>query len=77
MKISNQVKLDIPVYDVVKDHPELLDVLVDLGFHPLANPSLLNSLGRVTTIRQGAQLIKLPLNHIIQHLEWNGYEVIQ
>lgn len=77
MNISSQVKLDVPVYEVVKDNPELLDLLVDLGFKPLANPSLLNSLGRVTTIRQGAQLIKLPLNNIIQQLEWNGYEVIQ
>ena len=61
---------------VLDSHPELLDILVDLGFKPLANPAMRQSVGKVVTLKQGCKLINLPLEQLINELQWNGYTVI-
>lgn len=73
--LDQTIDLNVAVYDVVKKNPELIDLLVELGFKPLKNPMMLNSIGRTTTIKKGAKLIGLSLDEIKQTLEWNGYIV--
>lgn len=73
--LDQTIDLNVAVYDVVKKNPELIDLLVELGFKPLKNPLMLNSIGRTTTIKKGAKLIGLSLDEIKQTLEWNGYIV--
>lgn len=68
------IDFDMPVYQIVKAHPEILDLLVELGFKPLKNPAMLNTIGRTTSLKQGAKLIGLDLSKLIQELEWNGYK---
>ena len=74
--MENQVDLNQPVKHVLDSHPELLDILVDLGFKPLANPAMRQSVGKVVTLKQGCKLINLPLDQLINELQWNGYTVI-
>lgn len=73
--LDQTIDLNVAVYDVVKKNPEVIDLLVELGFKPLTNPMMLNSIGRTTTIKKGAKLIGLSLDEIKQTLEWNGYIV--
>lgn len=73
--LDQTIDLNVAVYDVVKKNPEVIDLLVELGFKPLKNPMMLNSIGRTTTIKKGAKLIGLSLDEIKQNLEWNGYIV--
>ena len=73
--LDQMIDLNVAVYDVVKKNPEVIDLLVELGFKPLKNPMMLNSIGRTTTIKKGAKLIGLSLDEIKQTLEWNGYIV--
>lgn len=73
--LDQTIDLNVAVYDVVKKNPEVIDLLVELGFKPLKNPMMLNSIGRTTTIKKGAKLIGLSLDEIKQTLEWNGYIV--
>ncbi|MBS8057425.1 DUF1858 domain-containing protein, partial [Streptococcus suis] len=49
---------------------------VELGFKPLANPAMLNTVGKVTNLKTGSKMTKIPLDRIQQVLECNGYEVI-
>lgn len=72
----NQIDLSIPVAEVIDKHPEVLELLVDLGLKPLANPLMRNTVGRKVSIKQGAKLNRLDLAHIQQTLEYNGYDVI-
>ncbi|MCY7731198.1 DUF1858 domain-containing protein [Aerococcus urinaeequi] len=74
--MENQVDLNRPVKQVFDSHPELLDILVDLGFKPLANPAMRQSVGKVVTLKQGCKLINLPLEQLVNELQWNGYTVI-
>ncbi len=46
------------------------------GFKPLANPAMLNTVGKVTSLRTGSKMTKISLDRIQQVLECNGYEVI-
>ncbi|GMR71134.1 DUF1858 domain-containing protein [Aerococcus viridans] len=74
--MENQVDLNRSVKQVLDSHPELLDILVDLGFKPLANPAMRQSVGKVVTLKQGCKLINLPLEQLVNELQWNGYTVI-
>ena len=53
-----------------------MDVLVELGFTPLANPVMRNTVGRVVSIKKGAAMNGIDLDKIKQTLELNGYEVV-
>ena len=52
------------------------NILVDLGFKPLANPIMRNTVGRKTSLRMGSKLAGIKLETIIATLEANGYEVV-
>lgn len=71
----NTIDLSIPVAEVVEQHPEVLELLVDLGFTPLANPLMRQTLGRTVSIKQGAKMKGMDLKRIIDTLEWNGYDI--
>lgn len=64
-----------PIAQIIDDHPELLDVFVDLGFTPLKQASMRNSVGRVMSLKNGAKIIGIPMERIKQELKWNGYTV--
>ncbi|MGT2911617.1 DUF1858 domain-containing protein [Streptococcus cameli] len=72
----NTIDLTIPVAQVVDQHPEVLDLLVELGFKPLANPIMRNTLGKKVSLQQGAKMQGIDIETIKKTLEWNGYEVI-
>ena len=61
---------------VIDQHPEVLDLLVELGFKPLANPIMRNTVGRKVSLKQGSKLEGTPMEKIVRTLEANGYEVV-
>ncbi len=73
--MNNIVDLSLPVYDTLKQHPELLDLLIQLGFKPLSNPTMRESVGRLVSLNKGCEMIHLSKEQLIQELEWNGYTV--
>lgn len=73
----NCIDLTIPVAQVLDQHPEILEILVELGFKPLANPIMRNTVGRKVSIKQGASMNGLDVAKIRQTLEFNGYEVTE
>lgn len=72
----NTIDLNLPVAEIINQHPEVKEILVELGFKPLTNPAMLNTVGKVTSLKTGAKMTKIPLDRIQQVLECNGYEVI-
>ena len=71
----NTIDLNQPVAQVIKEHPELKVILIDLGFKPLANPAMLNTVGKVTSLKTGSKLANIPLEKIEQTLLWHGYDI--
>ncbi|WDN59202.1 DUF1858 domain-containing protein [Streptococcus parasuis] len=72
----NTIDLNLPVAEIINQHPEVKEILVELGFKPLANPAMLNTVCKVTSLKTGSKMTKIPLDRIQQVLECNGYEVI-
>ena len=64
--MDNWIDLSLPVATTLKAHPEVKELLIDLGFKPL---------GAVTSLEMGASLIGLDLQVLIQELHHNGYLV--
>ena len=71
----NTIDLNIPVAEVVDQHPEVLDLLVELGFTPLGNPLMRQTLGRRVSIAQGAKMKGIDLNQLVAILRWNGSDI--
>ena len=74
--MDNKIDVSIPVAQVIDQHPEVLDLLVELGFNPLANPIMRNTVGRKVSLKQGSKLEVTPMEKIVRTLEANGYEVV-
>ena len=74
-QLKNEIDLSIPVNDTLKKNPEILDLLVDIGFKPLKNPAMRESVGRLVTLNTGCDMINIPVSQLVQELEWNGYTV--
>ena len=51
-------KLDLSksVYDLVKEYPEVVDIMKSLGFSEITNKVMLNSVGKIMTIPKGAKM---------------------
>lgn len=73
--IDNIIDFSIPVYDVIKQNPEVKQILVEFGFKPLTDKAMLNTAGRLVSLNQGAKKIKADVTALRKELEWNGYEV--
>ena len=71
----NSIRLDIPVEKVLQQNPELLNILVEFGFKPLENPLMRATVAKITTLKQGCQMIGKSPQELIQTLVWNGYQV--
>lgn len=69
--IDNTIDFSIPVYEVIKQHPEVKQLLVEFGF----KPAMLNTAGRLVSLNQVAKKIKADVTSLRKELEWNGYEV--
>lgn len=63
------------VYELVKEDPELKEVLVDLGLTPLNNPAMLNTVGRMMTLNDGIKQIGLSKEELIKGLEKANYQL--
>lgn len=66
-----------PVYDLIQENPELKDVLVNLGFTPLNNDKMLNTVGRMMTLNNGAKQIKLDSETLQAGLGEAGFELAE
>ena len=71
----NTIYLEDSVYTTLQHHKELKDLLIELGFTPLSQPQMVQTVGRITSLKKGSKIAKIPLDTIIRQLELNGYIV--
>jgi selenophosphate synthetase-related protein len=63
------------VYEIVKNDPDVINIMKELGFKDITEPGMLNTAGRFMTIPKGAKMKKIPMNKIIEVFENYGYEI--
>ena len=48
---------------------------MEIGFTPLNQPQMVQTVGRITSLKKGSKIAKIPLTTIVETLEANGYIV--
>jgi len=77
-RMCKKTKLDMKknVHDLATEYPEVIDIMIELGFKDISNPVALNTMGRVMTIPKGSQIKGIDLDSIVSLFEEKGFEVI-
>lgn len=65
------------VYELYVEYPEIVDQLVELGFHDIVKPGMLQTAGRFMTIPKGAAMKKIELEKIKETFIKNGYQIME
>ncbi|GAB6086357.1 DUF1858 domain-containing protein [Alkaliphilus crotonatoxidans] len=64
------------IYDLTKEHPDLIEIMVSLGFKDIANPVVRKTAGKIMTLEKGAAMKGIPLKTVLNRLKEEGYEII-
>ena len=67
--------LDKSVASLVKEYPEVVDIMSDLGFTEIKNPAMLASVGRIMNLKKGSQMKKIPMEKIVRAFREKGFEI--
>jgi len=68
--------LDKSVASLVKEYPEVVDIMADLGFTEIKNPAMLVSVGRIMNLKKGSQMKKIPMEEIVRAFREKGFEIM-
>lgn len=74
--MNKTISLNETIYELCIKHPEIKDILKNLGFEDIANPIMMNTAGRVMTIPKGAQMKNIDIENIKERLRENGFKII-
>ena len=61
--------------NILKQYPELLDILYDFGFTQIKAPRMLQTAGKFMTLKMGCELRKIDVSALEDHLISLGYTV--
>lgn len=65
------------VYEITKQHPEVVEVMMSLGFTDVARPGMVHNVGRETSLLQGAKLRNMDWDVIVAAFRDNGFELAE
>lgn len=69
------IDLDRTLYDLTTEHPELIDMLFELGFMGVKNPVMRETHGKQMTVRAGCGHLGIEIGKVKAALEAKGFEV--
>lgn len=70
-EVSEQIRVataNTNVYQLIKQHPQSLDILIKSGFKQLKNPVLRNTLARTISLGQAVQINPINLDDLLKEL---------
>lgn len=73
--MKKTINLANNVASLCSEYPELINILVDLGFKPLANPLMRKMAGSRMTIPKASEAMDIPMEKILFALAENGFAV--
>ncbi|SEU22662.1 protein of unknown function [Paenibacillus sp. NFR01] len=71
------LRMDESIFDLVSRHPEIADIMVELGFRDIAKPGMLQTAGRFMTLSKGAKLKKIDVGAIKQTFLQHGFDLTE
>lgn len=74
--MGKTIDLSKTVFELVQADPDLIEVMKELGFAQIANPTMLKTVGKVMTLPKGATMRGLDLSEIKSELRRRGYTIV-
>lgn len=71
-----EISLKQSVYEICTAHPEIKEIMQELGFVNITKPGMLQSVGKFMTIPKGCRTMRIPLEKVKEHFEANGYKLV-
>lgn len=71
------INFENTVYAICRKNPEVIEILKNLGFKSIINPSMMNTAGRIMTIPKGAALKGMEITTIKSLLMKKGYSIVE
>ena len=68
--------LNRSVHDLVKEYPELQQIMYDLGFTEINKKAMLNSIGKIMTIPKGAKMKGISMLDVVSTLTSKGFKLV-
>lgn len=75
--MSKALKLNESVFELVTRHPEVVEIMVELGFRDIAKPGMLQTAGRFMTLSKGMKLKKIELETVRLAFQQHGFEIME
>jgi len=69
--------LNQSVYSATQKYPELIKIIVDLGFPQIRNKFMRSTLGKKFTLNQAIEKSNLDRTHIINLLTSMGFSIVE
>ncbi|MEC0236930.1 DUF1858 domain-containing protein [Paenibacillus kribbensis] len=66
---------DEPIFNLVSRYPEVTSIMVELGFHDIAKPGMLQTAGRFMTLSKGTTLKKISMETVQQTFMQHGFTI--
>jgi len=74
--MSKVIDINKSVYELIKEYPEIADIMKSIGFESITDPLMVNTVGRYMTIPKGALMKKINLDTVIKEFEAKGFTII-
>ncbi|MDT8287710.1 MAG: DUF1858 domain-containing protein [Elusimicrobiales bacterium] len=69
------IDLDRTLYDLTAEHPELINLLFELGFMGARNPVMRETHGKQMSVRDGCAHLGINIEKVEAALKSRGFEV--
>ncbi len=73
IRLDKKIDLSKSVYELCRDDKRIAGIMKQLGFDQIADPVMLNTVGRFMTIPKGAIIKKVEIESIKKAFLENGY----
>lgn len=73
--MAKKIDFNKTVYELVKEYPELLDIMAEMGFSEIKKKPVLESMGRLMTIPKGAKMKNISMMDVVSTLMSKGFEI--
>ena len=68
--------LNQSVYELCNQYPEIISIMVEIGFENVIKPSVLQTAGRVMTLPKGCRMKGISLDTVKEAFQHNGFKII-
>jgi hypothetical protein len=72
-----KIKSSDTIYALNNQYPEIIDILYDFGFRQIKMPQMIQTAGRLMTLKKGCEIKGFNYEELIEVLFKHGFQVIE